>query len=171
MPTFRIDQIALYPILSEHALIFLQKLGLTDWTEDIVQAQGKVGGYDAANVAQLNFNYQAGNGSEGGKPLELEVLEYIDGKNWMDDAIDRGEVADTGAVSHLGMHVTEEELAEFHLIMQDHGVSIAQEVLTTAHTNPAIKDTRRYKYVIYDTRDLIGVDLKFIVRLPYQNKS
>jgi len=164
MPTFRIDQIALYPILTEPAIDLLRELGLTDWVQDTVQASGWVGDRPATNVAQLQFNYQAGNGSEGGKPLELEVLEYVEGNNWMDEAIEAGQCSEVGAVSHLGMHVTESELVEFEEILGRYGIDKAQQVMTHSHTNPAIKDTRRYRYVIFGTREIIGVDLKFIVR-------
>jgi hypothetical protein len=39
---------------------------------------------------------------------------------------------------------------------------------TYLHTNPVIKDSRRYTYVIFNTRDILGVDLKFIVRRPVE---
>jgi hypothetical protein len=41
---------------------------------------------------------------------------------------------------------------------------VAQEVLTQSHTNPVISGKRWYNYVIFDTKDILGVDLKFIVR-------
>jgi hypothetical protein len=178
MPQFKIEQIALYPNNSERARTFLAKLGLSEWFHDTVVARGSVfTEKDCENTAHLAFNYQAGNGEfvkdgdevnpQGYKPLELEVLDYREGENWMDVMTDSGEVGWPGAVSHLGMHVTEEQLVEFDLVMREENIEIAQSVHTQSHTNPAIKDSRRYKYVIYDTRSLIGVDLKFIVRLPY----
>jgi hypothetical protein len=170
MPQFKIEQIALYPQNSERARTFLAKLGLSEWFHDNVVARGEVFSETACeNQAHLAFNYQAGNGSdtEAGKPLELEVLDYQVGENWMDVSIESGETGKFGGVSHLGMHVTEEQLVEFDKVMRENDIEIAQRVHTKSHTNPAIKDSRRYKYVIYDTRFLIGVDLKFIVRLPY----
>ena len=177
MPTFKIEQVALFTANSENAQRLLAALGLTDWHRDHVVAKGKVFGVRGENEADLSFNYQAGNGEfvkdgdevspRGYKPLELEVLDYTKGPNWMHYNKTVGIVSDCGAVSHLGMHVTHEELAEFDAIFAEHGIGIAQAVETQSHTNPAIKDSRRYKYVIYDTRPIIGVDLKFIVRLPY----
>lgn len=174
MPQFKIEQIALYPENSVRARNFLAKLGMSEWFHDDVVARGSVHTErDCENEAHLAFNYQAGNGTDADavKPLELEVLTYTDGENWMDVAMDCGEVGKFGAVSHLGMHVTEEQLVEFDQVMRDEGISVAQRVVTKSHTNPAIKDSRRYKYVIYDTRFLIGVDLKFIVRLPFAVQS
>lgn len=169
MPQFKIEQIALFPSNSVSAREFLSDLGLSDWFHDNVVAKGEVFGDGGKNDAHLSFNYQAGNGSDkdAGKPLELEILDYTSGDNWMDRGIDGGDVAWCGAVSHLGMHVTEEQLIEFDAVMRKHSIATAQSVVTQSHTNPAIKDSRRYKYVIYDTRFLLGVDLKFIVRLPY----
>jgi len=181
MLQFKIEQIALYPVNGSTARSFLAKLGLNEWHHDTVKAHGEVFGEPGENEAHLAFNYQAGNGeffasgptnmALGYKPLELEVLAYTDGPNWMDEQIEEGAVASEGAVSHLGMHVTEEQLQEFDVVMREFQIPIAQRVHTTSHTNPVIKDSRRYKYVIYDTRHLIGVDLKFIVRLPYNGNA
>jgi hypothetical protein len=33
-----------------------------------------------------------------------------------------------------------------------------------SHTNPVISGKRWYNYVIFDTKEILGVDLKFIVR-------
>jgi hypothetical protein len=165
MMQFKIEQVALWPASSQVAKHFLMELGLTDWVSDQVAAKGEVYGVqDAENKATLSFNYQAAPESS----LELEILDYNEGLNWMDASVNKGVVSSIGAVSHLGMHVTEDQLDEFDRIMDKYGVRIAQKVRTQSHTNPAIKDSRRYMYVIYDTRRLIGVDLKFIVRLPYQ---
>jgi hypothetical protein len=164
MLKFQIEQIALFPGLGTNkAFLLLKDLGLDDWVYDTVTAAGQVFGSDGKNEADLAFNYQSGSD----KPLELEVLHYSKGHNWMDESIAKGTVSGVGAVSHLGMHVTREQLDEFAAVMQKHGIRIAQEVFTNGHTNPAIKDSRRYNYVIYDTRKILGVDLKFIVRLPY----
>jgi hypothetical protein len=157
---FRVEQIALAPIRCKVAQEILSDLGLNEWIVDKVAATGTVMGEPCSNEATLRFNYQAGNGSDeaAGKPLELEILEYTRGNNWIDENFI------SNSVSHLGMHVTEEQLDEFRMYFFSKNIGIAQEVDTTSHTNEAIKDSRRYKYVIFDTRDLIGVDLKFIVR-------
>jgi hypothetical protein len=129
---------------------------------DNVHARGEVFGVEGDNKALLQFNYQAGNGSdaEAGKPLELEVLHYTEGRNWMQEA--------PNTVSHLGMHCSAEELATFRAYFESKGIDVAQEVITQSHTNPHIANSRRYNYVIFDTRAILGVDLKFIVRLPYE---
>lgn len=173
MPAFKIEQIALSIPNAQRAQDFLAKIGLTEWFHDHVVAKGHVfqehpykGSHDEeTNEADLRFNYQAGNGSDdgAGKPLELEILSYTKGENWIEENVSELD-AHENQVSHLGMHVTAEELEGWRDFFYAEDISVAQEVNTESHTNPAIKDTRRYKYVIFDTRDIIGVDLKFIVR-------
>jgi hypothetical protein len=151
---FKIEQLALNPKNTGDAFLLMQLLGMTEWTHDSASAKGTVFGAPTENVGQLSFNYDS-------KPLELEILSYSSGRNWLQaHNSDRESIA-----SHIGMHCTAEELSEWHKRLTDFGVRVAQEVTTTNHTNPNVPKDRRYKYVIYDTRDIIGVDLKFIVRL------
>jgi hypothetical protein len=160
MPKFKIDQIAIAPVCRTQAMQVLKEIGATDWKEDVVTAQGTVMGEDGQeNAARLAFNYQLCEGKE------FEVLGYHAGKNWLD-------YGRMGSVSHFGMHVTAEELEEWRAYFKSQGINVAQEVKTISHSNPAIKDTRRYHYCIFNTCPLLGVDLKFIVRkeLPKQQK-
>lgn len=170
VPKFEIQQIALNAPSSDAAIELLKDLGLTEWTTDHVVASGAVGNIAGRNEADLNFNYQAGNGTDAqaAKPLELEVLKYTSGNNWLQKRPTN--------VSHLGMHVTNDQLLQYRAYFNNKGISVAQEVMTQSHTNEAIKDERRYNYVIFDTYDILGVDLKFIVRLntdytPYTSES
>lgn len=151
---FKIEQIALCPANPEKAKELLSEIGLDVWIDDEVVAEGTVFGVKGENAAALSFNYQSGIND---KALELEVLHYHSGPNWMEDQ--------PRSVSHLGMHCTEEELEQFKQKCDRLGIGIAQEVLTKSHTNPFLREQKRkYKYVIFDTREILGVDLKFIVR-------
>lgn len=161
-PQFKIEQIALCPPDPEKAIELLTALGMTDWVRDIVVAQGQVRreGEDRelrpgeknqeTNVAHLAFNYQAFHGKE------LEVLHYAAGANWMS--------AHGPSVSHLGMHCDAADLFTFKEFFKRRGIKIAQEVKTLSHNNPEIAGKRWYQYCIFDTRAILGVDLKFIVR-------
>lgn len=152
---FFIEQIALCPPNPERAIRFLTDIGLGEWVHDHVVAGGKVFGEPGKNEADLAFNYQ--NTRPENKPLELEVLHYTSGPNWMEGR--------PPMVSHLGMHCTAEELDEFRRKFADADIRVAQEVFTESHTNPYLLEVKRkYQYVIFDTRDILGVDLKFIVR-------
>lgn len=151
--TFKIEQLALKlnPYAHDEALKFLAECGIADWVEDTVHARGIVAGVTAENTAKLRFNYTALEGKE------LEVLQYEAGDNWLKDF-------DGAIVSHIGMHCQEFELQHWFALMARWGIAVIQEVFTDSHSNPAIKDERRYHYVIFNTRGLIGTDMKFIVR-------
>lgn len=182
---FKIEQVALYPADPDKAKELLCAIGLDEWAIDNVFAFGEVFGNHTANEAQLSFNYQSTRGVETvldddnnartainagvqTKPLELEVLKYKNGANWLDYGPARHQRKDPEApmsvASHLGMHCSAEELVQWRAKFAELGIAVAQEVLTTNHTNPAIAGKRWYNYVIFDTRDILGIDLKFIVR-------
>jgi hypothetical protein len=154
--SFKIEQLALKlnPFCHDLALQFLADCGITDWVEDTVHARGFVAGSAAFNVAKLRFNYDAFAGKE------LEVLQYEAGNNWLAGF-------DAAIVSHIGMHCGEHDLPHWFALMAKYNIEVIQEVFTEAHTNEAIKDSRRYHYVIFNTRGLIGTDMKFIVRRKF----
>jgi hypothetical protein len=156
---FKIEQLAIRPQDPQAARELLEAMGLGQWVEDTVAATGWVDGELMKNEANLSFNYEAFAGKE------FELLDYVGGPNWIDAR--RTKIGDKriSTVSHLGMHVTHEELAEWSRFFARRGISIAQEVFTDSHTNPSIKDTRRYHYVIFDTQAILGVDIKLIVRM------
>lgn len=148
---FKIQQIAFCPKDPQRAFALLEKIGLSKWTLDTVTATGKVRGEAGTNTANLAFNYESFDGNE------LEVLDYVDGKNWM--------AGKRPTVSHVGMHCSEAELTEWKKLFEAEGIPIAQEVFTESHTNPfLVNNGRRYHYCIFDTRAILGTDLKFIVR-------
>jgi len=150
---FKIEQIALCVANPAAAKALLTKLGAGEWANDHVVATGRVKGVGGTNEADLAFEYDMLTDAK-----ELEVLKYTDGRNWMEREPD--------CVSHLGMHCTAAELEEFRAVLTQEGIPVVQEVRTLSHTNPAIRFSRRYHYVIFGTRPILGVDLKFIVRLP-----
>ena len=103
-------------------------------------------------TAELSFNYDMFAGKE------FELLHYIDGDDWMSYG-DR-----PNSVSHFGMHCSSEELEKWFKFFASRNIRVAQEVSTKSHTNPVIAGKRTYEYVIFDTKSILGVDLKFIVR-------
>lgn len=152
---FIIEQVALHPRDPERAKALLRDMGMTEWAIDHVSAHGSVFGRHAPrSEAELAFNYQGL-----GAAKELEVLHYTAGRNWMARLF-----RPRWRVSHLGMHCTEEALAAWRDFFRDRGIRVAQELWTDAHTNPVIAGKRKYHYVIFDTYDILGVDVKFIIR-------
>jgi len=153
---FRLEQIAINPTDPVAAEELLVAIGAVDWVKDHVTASGEVYGVEGSNEADLRFNYDLFNQT---KPGEFEILDYTEGKNWLDDEPRHN------TVSHLGMHCTVGELREWREFFTDRDIKVAQEVFTQNHTNEVIAGKRWYNYVIFDTKAILGVDLKFIVRL------
>lgn len=151
---FQIEQIAICPLDPALAKQLLRDMGAVDWVEDHVTASGEVFGETANNEANLSFNYDLFAGKE------FEILHYTGGDNWI-DSLDRG----FNIVSHLGMHCTAEELVHWRAFFAVREIDVVQEVVTLQHTNPAIAGKRSYNYVIFGTKRILGVDLKFIVRI------
>ena len=154
---FKIEQIALHPKSVPAAMELLAAMGLAEWAYDHVHAVGHVFGDLGANEADLAFNYEA----SPAKTLELEVLHYTRGPNWMVNEA-------RSAVSHIGMHVTIAELEEWRRFFAGRSIQVAQSVETVSHDNPVIAGKRCYTYVIFDTREILGADVKFIVRKNYE---
>jgi hypothetical protein len=166
----RVDQVALHIAdnVRPHALALLADLGLTEWVTDIARAEGTVGEESATNAAELSFNYDFFRND--GKPVEFELLRPVEGPCWLSHTDVTGQALDSpfrpaSSVSHFGFHVdNDEELAKVDETMRRYGILCAQDVTTTSHTNPGTVG-RRYRYKIYRTRRILGVDLKFIRRL------
>ena len=128
-------------------------LGADEWSVDLVAASGTVFNDPVKNEARLNFNYQLG-------PFEFELIKYERGNNWLNYKGYK-----TGTLSHLGFHIEDPDKFETVYENLKATFSIAQEVRTTAHTNPEIMNSRRYRYVIFDSHKEMGFDLKIIQRL------
>ena len=156
----RIDQIAFVTADPERVKQLLSEaLGRPmKWSKDVVHARGEVCGVPGENTATLNFNYDSLKDG-----MELELLTYTSGPNWLRES------HTTHGLSHLGMHV--DDLDESMRRLNNMGFQIVQQVKTVSHTNLEIKDSRRYRYVIYDTVALLGFYLKLIQRLSYPEKT
>lgn len=155
MPKFKLEQLAICPPKDQvdRALELLTEIGLCDvFVFDTVKAVGTIFDNVGRNEARLAFNYSALNGAR-----EFEVLHYLSPHNWMEK---HGPSA-----SHFGMHCTAAELVEWKEFFAAKNIPIAQEVRTMEHSNSSISGKRWYHYCIFDTRPILGIDLKFIIRL------
>lgn len=150
---FKIEQIALCPRNPKAAKELLTAMGAVKWHEDYVKAEGQTYGCNTKPEAELSFNYDIIEGKE------LEILHYTTTDNWMSSP------NRANSVSHLGMHCSADELSKWRVFFSERSIPVAQEVFTKSHTNPAIKDKRSYNYVIFNTKNILGVDIKFIVRM------
>jgi hypothetical protein len=158
----RIDQIAFVTRDPEKLKELLHAvLGIDEWHRDEVTAKGTVWGHETTNTNELNFNYQAVKDG-----LEFEILHPVSGNNWLQR---RAEDDISPRLSHLGMHVKDAEAVKRRLTSL--GYEVAQEVVTTKHTNLAIKNSRRYKYIIFDTVQQLGFYLKIIERKSVEEET
>lgn len=164
---FKIEQLEIRPENRERARKLLEMIGLTNWIDDTAIACGNVLGRTTQNEAQLSCSYDG----EPAGPLKLELINYsgdpID--NSMGN-VSQNLTAITGdatasIISHIGMHCTLTELAEWRALLTKAGIHVVHETTTTKHANPEVELTRRYLFCTFGTRHILGCDLKFIVRL------
>ncbi len=154
---FKLEQIAFGAENPEKLMAQLTFLGCKTWIHDKVKAAGTVFGLPAENVANLYYNYDLG--------FELEILKYESGANWHQRRPNTPIF-----LSHIGMHVQDDEAGFIEIDnavadMVSKGIGVAQVVKTISHSNPAIKDIRRYEYVVFDSAAKLGFDVKLIRRI------
>jgi len=151
-----IEQIAITTRDTEKTKELLGEIFGAEFITDEVEAVGTVFGTPTQNKAELNFSYQLGK-------FEFEILKYKEGDNW----VERN--GQEYGMTHLGLHV--DDIEAWKRKMSGLGFIIAQEVKTINHTNHVIKGKRLYHYVIFDTREVLGFDLKLIKRLEVEDGS
>lgn len=154
----KFDQICCYAHTLAHAENIKASFGISKgkWVEDIVTGDVKVwerGKMHEAGVSvgKLLFNYDLG--------IEFEILQYLAGPHWQ--TLRSEFQSRKGMISHFGFHLENEEpWPEIDETL------LAQEMITTAHTNPfLVFRGRRYHYKIYDLRETTGAYHKFIRRI------
>lgn len=153
----KLDQVAFLARTDVDELMIKRMLRLekADWVQDVVKAEGYVrgNGENASNIAKLQFNYDLG--------IEVEILRYTEGANYPDI----GHVK-SGHIAHIGFHVEKGKELPSPLVNFTFALPIIQQVITKEHTNQFLIDSgRRYRYTIYDSKDIFGVYLKVIERL------
>lgn len=162
----KIDQLAIYTQDPKSTRDLLGVLfGMTEWVQDIAVGSGEVyGTYHRTIAGDLSFNYQTG--------IEIEVLHYVTPDHWHSArARMAAEYMTPGLfVSHIGVHV--DDMAEARKVYERAGWRVAQEVHTFTHTNPYLKERgRTFHYVVWDSRGIIGFDLKLIQRIEKAGTS
>lgn len=130
---FLITRIALQPPNAAAARKLLAQLGLTDWFKEASNEFGK-------------------------KPETLE-LEIID-----DDKSGMLTTSRKGMKYSLGMYCTADELEAFSKTLAALNIKTLQEAFIDRHAVPYLLETKRnHQYIIFDTRKVLGINLKFIV--------
>ena len=124
----------------------------TRWIFDTVHADGMVWPFEGtqSNIARLAFNYS--------KDLEIEVIEYLDGKNFHHMI--------PGGISHFGIHMSDDNEFNHHHAILLSKFQVIQSVETISHTSKYLNSIgRRYEYSIFDTRKVTGAATKLIRRI------
>lgn len=177
-----VDQVAVVvrPELLDAAKAFYGAMGHTEWAMDSNKAVGTVFGQHSRVEGELHFSYSALNLKPGldTKGLEFEILVYnpanltpVEGlpyDNWHSHRARKENTSEPGMqLSHFGFHLpSEDALEEVKAVMLAAGFEIAQEVRTVEHSNPFLVETgRKYHYLIFHSRQVLGADLKFIARV------
>lgn len=160
--SFQVDQIAFASRDGGTLMTLLEQIFGTEgeWSHDMVTAEGQVWEKEGVtNQAQLAFNYSIVKGG-----MEFEVLESNQSTPyWLDKYLQVGPLP---ILSHLGIHV--ENLDREVRRLEELGYRIAQDVRTREHSNPKVPAHRRYRYVIFNTRERLGFDIKLIQRLTIE---
>jgi len=172
----KIEQVAIYtPNIDQTIEEYRRRLGLKDWKLDMVMAEGRVLNPSEAitapdeqqytkgvNVAKLAFNYEQG--------FEFELIQYVAGPNWHEAAgrIGNGWCREPFA-SHMSYHI--EDMAGEMTRYINAGFRVAQEVRTVSHTSEHLLSIgRKYHYVIFDSRRVLGYDIKLIKRIEREGQ-
>ncbi|MCI0552903.1 MAG: hypothetical protein L0287_18280 [Anaerolineae bacterium] len=151
----KMDQVAFYCGSVEAEDMIKRSFGLLygSWTYDTVRSEsiieGSAGKSDLIpQIAILQFNYGLG--------IELEILRYIEGRNWHDN-LGLNERTGLPFLSHIGIHLNHDE--DFPEMLN---WDLVQETWTRSHTNKLIQG-RTYHYRIF--RSKVGTYVKYIKRI------
>jgi hypothetical protein len=162
---FKFHQVAMYTNYMERAVMEYTALGYKDWIYDKAVLTGYLWSgnkwLEAETQAHMAFNYQI-------MPMELEFLTYIGGAH---RHLERSQLSAVPFISHMSVHV--EDLLVTKAIMERvHGMTPYHLFVTSNHSNPMVRNKKRFVECIYDTRGKLGYDIKLIQRIPWDfNKT
>ena len=139
----------------EHSVKEFKQMGFTNWTFDVAELDGVIGGVPALAIGYMAFNYDILPG------IEYELLAYDGKTRWDGEPIFHGE----RFISHISYHVENLE-AEMADLLTLYGPPV-QVFETHNHTNEHIKGKKRFKEAIFNTRKQFGHDIKLIERIPW----
>lgn len=150
----KFHQVAIYHADPESAVLEWSDLGYDKWTSDTATLVGTEWGDPSQKEGEMWFNYDI-------LPMELEYVKYnTPFRHTLDDRDGHPPF-----ISHMSTYVEDldEKLEE---IEQTIGIRPYHEFQTHDHTNPTVVERKlRFKEAIYDTRRLLGYDVKMIQRV------
>jgi hypothetical protein len=135
-----------------------KEMGVDQWHHDEPLYKGTIDGDYAECRGYLSFNYQILKG------FELEFLTHEGASPWL-ELFENGQVYEGGFVSHMSSYVNDVEETANQLKDTIGPPYYIRE--THDHQNPHVVGVKRFKEYIYDTRALLGFDIKTIQRIPW----
>ena len=141
---------------AKDAMDLYKTFGFKRWIEDSAELKGFLHGDPVVTKARMYFGYSVIGG-------ELEFLEY-EGPSRHQGSEGRGR---SPYISHMSAYVDDVRttVSDVYIVT---GRVPYHRFITQNHTNPAVAGKKRFIEAIYDTRELIGYDLKFIQKVPHE---
>ncbi len=157
-------QVAMYAPEGVHdAVRTYRSMGFDEWHRDNALLEGVQragdGSWHAVEVsAEMAFNYQA-------LPMELEFLNYSGHGHRHEE---RSKLSRIPFISHMSVHV-DSVRAQMELMKSVYGMEPYWLFVTSHHSNPAVKGKKRFVECIFDTRRMLGYDVKCIERIAWDS--
>ena len=148
---YQFHQIAIYAANQDNAVDFYKEMGHTDWIEDFAILHGWLDGELVETKAHIQFNYDI-------MPMELEFLTYM-GPN---RHTAQGRDGVVPFISHMSVYTDDVFDVAMNMPMKPY-----HRFVTRDHMNPGVRDKKRFIECIYDTRNVLGYDIKFIQKVPW----
>lgn len=155
----KFHQVAIYSANVFESVNMWKDMGYEDWTYDEAILSGTEWGKPGSKKAFMAFNYDI-------LPNELEFVHYSAPTRHLQDERD----GNPPFISHMSVMVDDVQWETLR-IFNRFGMKPYHEFLTGHHTNERVKGRKRFKEAIYDTRGLLGFDLKLIQRVPWDYKG
>lgn len=150
----KFHQVAIYHAWPEKAVEDWTGMGYSKWIHDSATLTGTEWFEQSSKIGYMWFNYDI-------LPMELEYVRYDSPTRHSGDE----RTGDTPFISHMSTYVDDVD-ATVHRINQEHDWLPYHQFLTGEHRNPAVIERGlRFKEAIYDTRGLLGFDIKLIQRI------
>jgi hypothetical protein len=170
---YQFHQVAIYvPDGIDEAVAAWKNLGYNDWIEDHADLVGTLSDSfvstgdpfitttrrpprDVVTHAHMAFNYDI-------MPMELEFLHYKGESRWQGTE-GRGM---SPFISHMSTYV-DDVVMESRVLAAFLKRQPFHRFITKNHSNPGVKGKKRFIESIFDTRSLLGYDLKMIQKVDW----
>jgi hypothetical protein len=151
----KFHQVAIYHNDPETAVMEWSDMGYDQWTSDVATLVGMEWGDPSQKEGQMWFNYDI-------LPMEFEYVKYSTEFRHTLDQRD----GHPPFISHMSTYVEDLD-AQVQKVEDALGITPYHRFVTRNHQNPYVVEKEvRFKEAIYDTRLLLGFDVKMIQRVP-----